>query len=201
VPPTGRFFRYGDNPLEDLAPPFDRTLPTLRHDPVLIALHWLTAGLVGALWIIGQTIDFAPRGTLRVDYRSLHMLLGVVLGGVLIVRLAWRGTRGGLLPPLDHGVLRVIASTTHTLLYLLLIGTVGLGVANAWVRGDSVFNLFSLPSFSPGNKLLRGTIGDYHALAANTVLILAGFHAAAALFHHFIMGDVTLRRMLPWRVG
>jgi cytochrome b561 len=41
-------------------------------------------------------------------------------------------------------------------------------------------------------------IGGWHALAANTVVIIAGVHAAAALFHHYILRDATLRRMLPW---
>jgi cytochrome b561 len=104
-------------------------------------------------------------------------------------------------PPLDHGIIRVIARAVHFLLYALLIGTVALGVTNAWVRGDPIFNLFKLPSFAPGDKALRGAIGDYHALAANALLILAGLHAAAALFHHFILQDATLRRMLPWRAG
>jgi cytochrome b561 len=41
-------------------------------------------------------------------------------------------------------------------------------------------------------------IGGYHALAANALAILAGLHAAAALFHHYVMRDDILRRMLPW---
>ena len=40
-------------------------------------------------------------------------------------------------------------------------------------------------------------IHGWHALAANAILIVAGLHAAAALFHHFILRDATLRRMLP----
>jgi cytochrome b561 len=172
-----------------------------RHDRILIALHWTTAGLVVALWSIGQTVDFAPRGSLRVDYRSLHITLGVILAITLLSRLAWRWIIGGLLPPLDHGLLRRLAQVTHALLYALLIGAVTLGIANAWVRGDSLFNLVTLPSFAPNDKALREAIGSYHALAANALLILAGLHAAAALLHHFILGDATLRRMLPWRTG
>ena len=170
-----------------------------RHAPTTIALHWLTAALVVALWTIGKTIDLAPRGALRVDYRSLHMAFGVTLGVVLIVRLAWRVTQGGMLPPLDHGLLRVIARATHWLLYALMLVTVGLGVANVWVQGDSIFNLVQVPQLVPGDRALVHRIGDRHALAANAVLILAGLHSAAALFHHVVLRDATLRRMLPWR--
>lgn len=170
----------------------------LRHAPTTITLHWLTAVLVVLLWTIGQTIDFAPRGPLRVDYRSLHMVLGITLGVVLIIRLAWRATRGGMLPALDQGLLLTIARATHWLLYALMLVTVGLGVTNAWASGVSIFNLVSVPQLVPGDRALMHQINEWHALAANAVLIVAGLHSAAALFHHIVLRDATLRRMLPW---
>ena len=100
----------------------------LRHAPTTIALHWLTAVLVVVLFTIGKTIDYAPEGPLRIDYRSLHMVFGVTLGVVLVIRLGWRVTRGGMLPALDQGLLLVIARATHYLLYALMLVTVGLGV-------------------------------------------------------------------------
>jgi len=171
----------------------------LRHAPVTIALHWFTAALVVLLWTIGQTVDFAPNGPLRVDYRSLHIALGVTLGVVLVVRVLWRAMRGGMLPPLDHGWLLVVARTTHWALYALLVATVGVGAFYLWARGDSIFNLFRIPQMVPGDRALVHQIGDWHELAANALLIVAGLHAAAALAHHFVFHDATLRRMLPWR--
>ena len=76
--------------------------------------------------------------------------------------------------------------------------TVGLGVANVWVGGYSIFNLVQVPQLVPGDRALVHQVGGWHALAANAVLIVAGLHSAAALFHHFILRDATLRRMLPW---
>jgi len=169
----------------------------LRHDRATIALHWISALLVAVLWMIGQTVDVFPNGPLRIDYRSVHIVLGVALGAVLLARLGWRLTRRETLPPLDHGVLLAIARVTHWLLYALLVVAVGFGIANVWVRGDSVFNLFGVPAYDPGNRALMHLIGGWHALAANAVLIVAGVHAAAALFHHYILRDATLRRMLP----
>jgi cytochrome b561 len=173
----------------------------LRHDRTTIALHWTTAVLVAVLWTIGQTIDIFPNGPLRIDYRSIHIVCGVLLGMILVVRLAWRLTRRQSLPPIDHGALLFIARFTHWLLYTLLIVTVGLGVAYLWVRGDSIFNLFRVPAFDPVNRrALSQQVGGWHALAANTILVVAGLHAAVALFHHFILRDATLIRMLPWRL-
>ncbi len=169
-----------------------------RHAPTTIALHWLTAILVVLLWTIGQTIDFVPRGALRVDYRSLHLLLGAMLGIVLVVRLVWRTTKGGLLPALQEGPTLAVSHATHWLLYALLLAAVVLGVATAWARGDSIFNVVQLPQLFPGDRARAHQVGEWHALAANAIMIVAGMHSAAALFHHFVLHDVTLRRMLPW---
>ena len=170
----------------------------LRHARTTITLHWITAVLVVLLFIIGKTIDYAPSGPLRIDYRSLHMTFGVMLGIVLIIRMVWRTTQGGMLPALDHGLLLAIARATHYLLYALMLTAVGLGLANVWVRGDWIFNLVHVPQLVPGDRALVHRIGDWHALAADAVVIVAGLHSLAALFHHFVLRDATLRRMLPW---
>jgi cytochrome b561 len=95
--------------------------------------------------------------------------------------------------------LQLVATLLHFTLYIALIVTVSLGVANVWVRGDTLFNIITFPAFDPGNKPLRAQVGDLHDLAANTLLVLAGLHAIAALIHHFVWRDDVLRRMLPAR--
>ena len=170
----------------------------LRHEPVTMVLHWVTAALVVALWTIGQTVDVFPNGPMRIDYRSIHVMFGAILAVVVLARLAWRLAQRDALPPIDHGLLFAIAKVTHWALYALLVVTVGLGIPYTWARGDSIFNVFTIPQMVPGDRALAHQIGDWHALAANALLIVAGVHAAAALFHHYILRDETLRRMLPW---
>ena len=178
-----------------------RPAATTSYDTPTIALHWATALLVAVLWAIGETIDFAPKGPLRVDYTSLHIVLGALLGLVLLARLAWRHTRGARLAVEGHRLLALAAQAVHWLLYLLVGGTVALGLATAWAQGRSLFGLFNLPSFAPGDRALAEQIFSLHSLGATAVLILAGLHAAAALGHHYVMRDGTLRRMLPGRSG
>ncbi|MDR3416440.1 MAG: cytochrome b/b6 domain-containing protein, partial [Nevskia sp.] len=84
----------------------------------------------------------------------------------------------------------------HHLLLALLVAAVVLGVSNVWVRGDTFFVL-KIPEFDPGNRALRGLVGDLHAYVTNAIVILAGVHALAALYHHYILRDSVLRRMLP----
>ena len=173
----------------------------VQYDRTTILYHWLTAFLIAALWLIGQTRGYLPRGALRTDYLSLHMVLGVTLACALILRIVWRLTAGRRLPPADDGVLHLAARAVHGVLYLLMIGTVGLGITTAWQHGSNVFNLFSLPSFAPGNRVLAHQLGSWHALAANTVMVVAGLHAAAGIGHHLLMRDNVLRRMVPFLKG
>ena len=169
----------------------------LRYDKKTIFLHWATALLVVLLWGIAQVIDDFPSGALRVDARSVHITLGVTLLVVLALRIFWRLRDGRQLPSAEGGVLGFAAHAVHYALYALLAAEVVLGMANVWMRGDSIFNVFTVPAFDPANKALRRQVGDLHGLVANVILIVAGVHAAAALFHHYIKRDGVLRRMLP----
>jgi cytochrome b561 len=175
------------------------TTTAKRYDTTTIVFHWLTAILVATQWLGAQTIDWFPRGPLRVDARSVHIVCGVTLGLILLARIVWRMTRGRRLPPADTGPLNLVAKATHWGLYLLVAGMIGVGIALAWARGDSIFNLFSIPAFDPGNKQLSEDIGDLHETIGWIIVAAAGLHAAAALFHRFVWKDGVLGRMLTGR--
>ncbi len=170
---------------------------TPAYDRRTIALHWLTAFLVVTLWSLGQTIDWFSKGTPRVAARSTHILVGTFLACVICYRATWRLTSGRRLPPADSGWLQTIADLTHVGLYLLPFTTVALGIANAWIRGDSIFDLFRIPSLAPDDKAMRGSVENLHGLAANSLIVLAAMHATAGLTHHFIWKDGVLHRMIP----
>lgn len=165
------------------------------YDRLTIALHWITATSVVVLWIIGQTADWIPDGPVNTTYWSIHVVVGFVLAAVLIWRIMWRGTGGRRLPAADSGAVHALAQATHYLLYGLLLTVVVLGIANAFVRGYNLFDLVSLPQV--GDRELGHSITEWHGLAANILLALALFHAAAALVHHYLWRDGVLGRMLP----
>jgi cytochrome b561 len=171
------------------------TTGTSRYDRTTVALHWLTAALVVTLWGLGQTIDFFPKGGARVYARSVHISLGGVLLAVVAVRLGWRLGAGRRLPAAASGWLGRLGTWMPPVLYALLVGALLLGVANAWERGDNLFNLYRIPAFDAANEALRQTIEDWHEVCANVLLAASGLHAAAALLHHFVLRDGLLRRM------
>jgi cytochrome b561 len=172
----------------------------LSYDIRSIRLHWVTAALVVVLWCLGQTIDWFPKGDIRIAARSTHICLGVALALMLCYRIWWRLGAGRRLPPAAGSRIEsALSRVVHFALYATLLAAVALGLANEWARGDSLFNLFSVPAFDPGNKVLRQQVGDLHGWFADALLALAGFHAAAGLTHHFIRKDDLLHRMLPAR--
>jgi cytochrome b561 len=169
----------------------------VRYDTATIVLHWTTALLEAALWILGQTNGWWPRGPFRSGLWSVHVVLGFALTATLATRVLWRIGPGRALPSANDGVLRLLARATHTGLYGLLILVAGLGLADALVRGFVLFGTVPLPQV--GDREWRGPINHWHELAANAVVVVAGLHAAAGLFHHYARKDAVLRRM--WRAS
>ena len=172
-----------------------------RYDRRTIFFHWATALLVVAQFVGAWTIDLFPRGALRVDARSAHICTGALLAAILIARVIWRVTGGRRLPAADKGALHVAAVATHWGLYALLLAMVSVGLLLAWVRGDNLFNLFSIPAYNPANKALRGEVQDLHATIGWVIVGLVGLHAAAVLAHRYLWHDGILSRMMPPAAG
>lgn len=167
------------------------------YDKTTILFHWVSVAIILGLWVIGQTIDFYPKGDPRIVMRSLHITFGIVLAVLLVMRIGWRFGGGVRLPPAVAGASGKLATGAHHLLYLLMAAVVLVGIAAVWIRGDNIFNLFQVPAFDPANKQLRKDIVEWHGLLANSLLVLAGLHALIAIWHHKVNKDDVLRRMLP----
>lgn len=174
------------------------TTPSTRYDKRSIVFHWLTLALVLGLWIVGENIDNFAKGDPRVYVRSLHILFGLVLAYIMVRRVLWRRSGGAKLAQAGEGTQAKLAKGMHHLLYALLFAVVIVGIGAELIRGDNLFNLFSLPSIAPGNKALRHDSVELHGLLVNVLLIAAALHALAALWHQFITKDNLLARMLPW---
>jgi cytochrome b561 len=164
-----------------------------RYDGLTIAIHWISAVIVITLWLIGQLVDFVPRGPVRTGIWSTHVTLGFLLAVLLITRIVWRLTSGRQLPPAETGVLGLAAKLGHLALYALLIAVVALGLADAFLRGFNMFDLFHLPQI--GDRAWVRQVNGLHELAANAVMAMALLHAVAALFHRYVLKDQVLARM------
>ena len=164
--------------------------------------HWATALFVALAWPLGMFRDYFPRGAALNADLFVHMSLGLGVILLLVLRLVWRALDP---PPPAIAASRFepwigyAATAGHLLLYALLIATPILGVVLQFARGQAlpVFGLFDVPSPWVMDRAFFREVLGLHQLAANALGVVALGHAAAALFHHWALGDRTLARMLP----
>ncbi|MDG4883931.1 cytochrome b [Mesorhizobium sp. WSM4884] len=164
-------------------------------------LHWALFALVILLYGLTFGEEFYPRGDPAVDaIWRLHISFGLLLAALVFWRVALRGMKGApSLPAEMTAAEQAAAKVGHFVLYALLVAIPVLGILLTWFRGDalSFFGLFTVPApFAPDRATAR-TIRELHSLCANGILIVAGIHALAALYHHFVRRDEILTRMLP----
>jgi cytochrome b561 len=161
--------------------------------------HWLMAVLL--LWQVGVALTMVR---LSEDwYHSLsfwHESTGVTLLALVAARLAWRLIRPPpplLVPPM----MRVGAHAVHAGLYLLLfaIPITGYLMNDALDFPVQPFGLFTLPHLIAPDRALGFFLLALHFWLGMALLALFALHLGAALFHHFVLRDGTLRRMLPRR--
>jgi cytochrome b561 len=176
----------------------DRT----RYDSIAILLHWITAILVLTQFALAHTWGFAPKPTRHLMIVG-HMSFGIMLSAVLIVRIGWRLTPGHQSPVSAVGWIERAAKGVHYLLYALLAAEAVLGFVLRW-SGDESMSFFGLlipAPFAPTSKATHHAIGEAHDLVGWAIIAIAAVHAGAALFHHYVLRDDVLKRMLPGKPG
>jgi cytochrome b561 len=177
------------------------TNSTQRYGAFPQALHWLTFIFVTVGWLLGWFLDDLPSGGVSDFAFFAHMTLGQCVVLFLVLRLALRVANPPPPPePTSFGRLLIYAAKlNHFALYALLVVVPILGTLVQLKRGHPlpVFGLWQLTSPWPADRALARSILGLHGILANTLLILAGIHAVAALIHHYGFRDRTLVRMLP----
>jgi cytochrome b561 len=163
------------------------------------SLHWLIAVLLLAQYTLGWTMPHIGKTTLPVGLIFWHVSVGALLLAVMLLRLVWRLAHP---VPLLGGVpiwQNWTARATHVLLYAALLVQVLLGWANASARAWKVdiLAVVPMPWIVPAASRIGMTAGDIHDDFAFVLLGLIVLHVAAALYHHLVLRDRVLRRMLP----
>lgn len=171
-----------------------------RYGAVSIVLHWAVAlavfGLFGlGLWMVG--LDYYDPW--RKAGPDLHKSIGLTLLAVMVLRVLWRFISPAPPAPASHGAFtRVAAKLGHLALYLGLFAVMIAGylISTADGVGIPVFGLFEVPALISDLPDQADVAGVIHLWLAWGLVIFAVLHALAALKHHFIDRDATLKRML-----
>ena len=171
-----------------------------NYDNVAVALHWATAFLVIANFTLAQTWDWFPKPAKEL-MEDTHMSFGVLLAGVIVARLVWRWIPGHQVSSIETGWVRLASKATHYLLYSLLIAEAALGFTFRWGAGWPMefFGLGIPPLIGELDRPLRHNLREIHEWIGWAIIAIALLHALGALYHHYVLRDRVLRRMLPKR--
>lgn len=176
---------------------------TDRYGSLSIGMHWLMFLLLVAAYGAINLQDFATKGSaLRADLKTWHFMLGLAVFVLVAARLLIRlvsGAAPGIAPRIALWQRR-LAGAIHVALYIFMIGMPLLGWFAVSAKGDPVlFPGAQLPMLIGPDKALYDSLKEIHETIGTIGYYLIGLHAAAALFHHYLMHDNTLMRMLPKR--
>ena len=91
------------------------------------------------------------------------------------------------------------ARHAHYTLYALLVAVPIAGIVAQFARGNALplFGLGEIASPWIRDRAFAHNVTEIHEILTHALVIVASFHAAAALIHHFAFRDNTLIRMLP----
>ena len=170
-----------------------------NYDKVAIFLHWATAVLVVVQFAMAKIWDSFDKPT-RQGMESVHVSLGVLLTAVVVARIVWRLIPGHQRPAIVSGWVKLASKAVHYLLYALLVAQAALGFGWRWAQGHAVefFGLFGIPGpYGEQDRPTRHIFHDLHENVGWAIVIIAGLHAAAALYHRYVLKDRVLERMLP----
>ncbi|NNN45222.1 MULTISPECIES: cytochrome b [Vibrio] len=161
-------------------------------------IHWLSALTVIGLFAVGLwMVDLSYYSEWYRTAPHWHKSIGLLLAAVTLLRIILRFVTTS--PKVEgNGLEKLAAKFMHLLLYvnLAILFTSGYLISTADGRGIDVFNWFTLPSVGALFNQQSDIAGTVHFYAAWTLIVMAFLHGLAALKHHFINKDNTLRKMI-----
>jgi len=175
--------------------------PRLRYDRVAAWLHWGIGLLLLAEIAFGFLLDeIAPRGTpARAGVINLHKSVGIVIGVLIIVRIAWRLGHAPPPWPATMSLRRQRAARLgHLLLYACMVvaplaGYLGSNFSKHGVRFFGV----ALAPWGPDWPAAYSFLVGLHDASTYLLLALTIGHVAMALKHGLIERDGIFARIAP----
>jgi cytochrome b561 len=173
-------------------------------------LHWITALLfLGAYATVYYREWFTESRTPENwNALQLHFSLGVSIGVIVVLRIIWRIMDKSPNPEPGSPLAVWAAKLGHLALYGVMIAMPVTGYLGTGADTEFFF-LFDIPSFKstelftngPGQNMTFKEFEQPYDFIHKKLLgewllwMLILGHALAALYHHFVSGDLTLRKM------
>ena len=166
---------------------------------IAIALHWISAVGVTALYFLGERMEDAPDRAQKILARDLHVSVAMLLFAFLAARLFWSASQPSPRPIEQNRVLRIAAHAVQGLFLLMIAVLIVTGPLAVWSTGQplQVFDVLAIPSpFAARVDWLHEACEEVHGAATKLFWPLIGLHVAGAVKHLVYDRDRTLQRML-----
>ena len=164
---------------------------------ISILLHWVTAIIVIALWIIGQSIMNMPLEEVS-DRRALHVSIAASAWLLLIFRALWRFRSGHPHVRGQSAVIHRIAVVAHYAMLVIMLLMLVSGPLMVWFDGRAItiFDTVAIPGPLGESQTLSELAWFIHSNAAMALFWLVLLHIGGALKHLMFHSDDTIARMI-----
>lgn len=173
----------------------------VSYGAVTKSFHWIIALAVVGMLFAGFFMGGIEDLTLKIKVYGWHKATGVTILTLAVLRILWhiyskKPPYVASLKPWE----RMAARFLHFCLYgaMIAMPLSGWMMSSAAGRPVSFFGLFTLPDLVEKNEDIAGLMNGAHFCLAWLLIAAIVVHLSAALKHHFIDRDATLKRMLPF---
>jgi cytochrome b561 len=175
---------------------------TRRYPLHMQLFHWAIAAAVLFMLGLGFYMDGLPVSLQKLSLYGLHKSVGMTVLALALLRILARTLSD--VPPLHapgkYGRTIVLAAQAgHFALYFMLLAMPlsGWTLSSAAGLPVSVFGLFAAPDLVPPNAETRKIAETAHEIGAFVLCGLILVHVGAVVFHHLVLKDRLILRMLP----
>lgn len=173
-----------------------------RYGWLTIALHWIAAFGVIAMFVTGTQAYFASEAgdrAARAAAMGLHISVGATLFVFFLARVALHYTQARPEKPVQAKWLNTLSTIVQHALVLAILIQIISGPLAVWSGGRDIhaFDLFTLPSpFAARNEAAHEFAEVLHIIGRVTILLLLPLHVLGAFKHLVLDRDGVFSRML-----
>ncbi|HET7330788.1 cytochrome b [Dyella sp.] len=174
-----------------------------RYGLSLRITHWATVVAVLAAYLFANMGEGSEEGgvaTSGMQAMQWHYVAGIIVLLFVIPRLVLRiYAPTPPIVPAPGSITALTARLVHLALYVFLIVQPVLGWLQLSYGGEQVvvpWLDWHLPALVHPDAQAKEIVGEVHELIGNVFYAVIALHILAALWHHFMRRDNTLKRML-----
>lgn len=164
-------------------------------------LHWfIFAFFIGQI-TLGFVMNDFPDGDEKWKLFNLHKALGMIALLVIVLRLFWRFLNIVPKDPIMPEWQKKSAQSVIWALYLtmLIIPISGYLMSTLGGHPIGIFDLFVIDPIMKDPAISKFA-SKIHEYSIWVIIGFVGLHILGAFYHHFVLKDNVLRRMLPgWK--